>query len=126
MRYKFTFIAGFAVGFVAGARAGRERYDQLVKLAASAADNPAAQQAAAAVQAKATDAARMAREKVSGQLQGLSSAKSKVPGLRHKDPDAAANGHRVAGHPGVSGPHAQSTHRARTGRGRACPGTALA
>ena len=46
------------------------------------------------MQAKATDAARMAREKVSGQLQGLSSAKSKVPGLRHKDPDAAANGHR--------------------------------
>ena len=99
MRYKFTFIAGFAVGFVAGARAGRERYDQLVKLAATAADNPAAQQAAAAVQAKATEAARMAREKVSGQLQGLSSAKSKVPGLRHKDPDPAANGHRFAGTP---------------------------
>ena len=97
MRYKFTFIAGFAVGFVAGARAGRERYEQLKKLAASAADNPAAQQAAAAVQARATEAARMAREKVTGQLQGgLSSAKDKVPGLRHKDPDAAANG-RFAG-----------------------------
>jgi hypothetical protein len=100
MRYKFTFIAGFAVGFIAGARAGRERYEQLVKLAATAADNPAAQQAAAAVQAKATDAARMAREKVTGQLQGgLSSAKGKVSGLRHKDPDAAANGHRFAGTP---------------------------
>ena len=98
MRYKFTFIAGFAVGFVTGARAGRERYEQLKKLAAAAADNPAAQQAAAAVQARATEAARMAREKVTGQLQGgLSSAKDKVPGLRHKDPDAAANGHRFAG-----------------------------
>jgi len=98
MRYKFTFIAGFAVGFIAGARAGRERYDQLVKLASTAADNPAAQQAAAAVQAKATDAARMAKEKFAGQLQGgLSSAKGKVPGLRHKDPDAAANGHKLAG-----------------------------
>ena len=98
MRYKFTFIAGFAAGFIAGARAGRERYEQLKKLAATAADNPAAQQAAAAVQAKATDAARMAREKFAGQLQGgLSSAKGKVPGLRHKDPDAAANGHRFAG-----------------------------
>ena len=100
MRYKFTFIAGFAVGFIAGARAGRERYDQLVKLAATAADNPAAQQAAAAVQAKATDAARMAKEKFAGQLQGgLSSAKEKVPGLRHKDPDAAANGHKLTGTP---------------------------
>jgi len=100
MRYKFTFIAGFAVGFVAGARAGRERYDQLVKLAATAADNPAAQQAAAAVQAKATDAARMAKEKFAGQLQGgLSSAKDKVSSLRHKDPDPAANGHKFAGTP---------------------------
>jgi hypothetical protein len=99
MRYRITFIAGFAVGFVAGARAGRERYEQLKKLAATAADNPAAQQAAAAVQAKATDAARLAKEKVTGQLQGLSSAKDKVSGLRHKDPDAAANGHRFAGTP---------------------------
>ena len=100
MRYKLMFIAGFAAGFVAGARAGRERYEQLKKLAAAAADSPAAQQAAAAVQAKAADAARIAKEKVAGQLQGgLSSAKDKVPGLRHKEPDSAANGHRYAGTP---------------------------
>jgi hypothetical protein len=100
MRYKISFIAGFAVGFVAGARAGRERYEQLKKLAATAADSPAAQQAAAAVQAKAADAARLAREKVGGQLQGgLSSAKDKVSSLRHKEPDSAANGHRYAGTP---------------------------
>jgi len=100
MRYKFMFIVGFAVGFIAGARAGRERYEQLKKLAATAADNPAAQQAAAAVQAKATDAARMAKEKFAGPLQGgLNSAKGKVPGLRHKDADAANNGHRFAGTP---------------------------
>jgi hypothetical protein len=100
MRYKISFIAGFAVGFVAGARAGRERYEQLKKLAATAADHPATQQAAAAVQAKAADAARLAREKVGGQLQGgLSSAKDKVSSLRHKEPDSAANGHRYAGTP---------------------------
>jgi len=98
MRYKISFIAGFAMGFVAGARAGRERYEQLKKLAATAADHPATQQAAAAVQAKAADAARMAKEKVAGPLQGgLSSAKGKVPGLRHKEPDSAANGHRYVG-----------------------------
>jgi hypothetical protein len=100
MRYKISFIAGFAAGFIAGARAGRERYEQLKKLAASAADSPAAQQAAAAVQAKAADAARLDREKVGGQLQGgLSSAKDKVSSLRHKEPDSAANGHRYAGTP---------------------------
>ncbi len=98
MRYRFTFLIGLAVGFVIGARAGRERYEQLKKLAATAADHPATQQAAAAVQAKAANAARMAKEKVAGPLQGgLSSAKGKVPGLRHKEPDSAANGHRYVG-----------------------------
>jgi type IV secretory pathway TrbL component len=98
MRYKVTFIAGFAAGFVAGARAGRERYEQIKKLAASVADSPAAQQAAAAVQAKAADAAKTARSKVTGQLQDqLNNAKGKVPGLRGKEPDPAANGHRYVG-----------------------------
>jgi hypothetical protein len=98
MRYKVTFIAGFAVGFVAGARAGRERYEQIKKFATTAADSPAAQQAAAAVQAKAADAAKAARDKVVGQLHDqLNSAKGKVPGLRGKEPDPAANGHRYAG-----------------------------
>ena len=29
MRYRATFLAGLAVGFVAGTRAGRERYEQM-------------------------------------------------------------------------------------------------
>ena len=33
MRYRVTFLAGLAVGFVVGTRAGRERYEQMVKLA---------------------------------------------------------------------------------------------
>ena len=32
MRYRFTFFIGLAVGFVIGARAGRERYEQINKL----------------------------------------------------------------------------------------------
>jgi len=42
MRARITFLAGFAVGFVAGARAGRERYEQMVKLARKTAENPTA------------------------------------------------------------------------------------
>ncbi len=38
MRYKATFLAGLAVGFVAGARAGRERYEQMVKASRKVAD----------------------------------------------------------------------------------------
>ncbi|MGD3106369.1 YtxH domain-containing protein [Streptomyces sp. YGL11-2] len=41
MRYRLTFIAGLAVGYVLGTRAGRERYEQLRKGAQRIARNPA-------------------------------------------------------------------------------------
>ncbi|GAA2714840.1 MULTISPECIES: YtxH domain-containing protein [Streptomyces] len=41
MRYRLTFITGAAVGYVLGARAGRERYEELRKGALRIAQNPA-------------------------------------------------------------------------------------
>jgi hypothetical protein len=41
MRYRLTFIAGLAIGYVLGTRAGRERYEQLKKSARRIAENPA-------------------------------------------------------------------------------------
>lgn len=41
MRYRLTFIAGVALGYVLGTRAGRERYEQLKKSARQFAQNPA-------------------------------------------------------------------------------------
>lgn len=41
MRYRLTFITGFAAGYVLGARAGRDRYEQLRKTAQGIAQNPA-------------------------------------------------------------------------------------
>ncbi len=41
MRYKLTFVAGLALGYVIGTRAGRERYEQLKKSARQFAQNPA-------------------------------------------------------------------------------------
>jgi hypothetical protein len=46
MRYRLTFISGVAVGYVLGARAGRERYEQLRKTAQRVAQNPAVRNAA--------------------------------------------------------------------------------
>ncbi|MFD7441909.1 YtxH domain-containing protein [Streptomyces sp. NPDC059909] len=46
MRYRITFIAGLAVGYVLGTRAGRERYEQLKKSAREFAQNPAVRNAA--------------------------------------------------------------------------------
>lgn len=41
MRYRLTFVAGLALGYVLGTRAGRERYEQLRKTAHQIAQNPA-------------------------------------------------------------------------------------
>ncbi|MDN0194384.1 YtxH domain-containing protein [Streptomyces sp. S.PNR 29] len=41
MRYRLTFVAGLAVGYVLGTKAGRERYEQLKKSAQQIAQNPA-------------------------------------------------------------------------------------
>lgn len=68
MRYRIIFAAGFAAGFVLGARAGRERYEQLKRLARKVADSPAVQQAAAAAQAQASELARSAKDRVAERM----------------------------------------------------------
>jgi hypothetical protein len=99
-----AFAAGFAAGYVVGARAGRERYEQIVKLARQAAEHPAVQQAAGTVQAQATGLA----QKVGGQLQekvpqmahgAAHSVGGHIAGMRHKNGHggSAANGGMSAG-----------------------------
>jgi hypothetical protein len=63
MRHKAVFIAGFAVGFMAGARAGRGAYDKIVGYGQQFAAHPKVQQAAGAAQAKATELAKTAAAK---------------------------------------------------------------
>lgn len=61
--YRISFIGGLAIGYVLGAQAGRERYEQLKQLARKAAESPAMQQTAGALQAQATATARTAKDK---------------------------------------------------------------
>ncbi len=63
MRYKAIFIAGFAAGFLAGARSGRGTYDKIVGMSQKVASNPKVRQATDAAQAKATDLAKTAAAK---------------------------------------------------------------
>ena len=63
MRYRATFVAGLVVGFIAGARAGRERYDQIVKYTKQVAESPAVQKATNTVAAKATELGKTAAAK---------------------------------------------------------------
>ena len=50
---KFSFVLGFGVGYVLGSRAGRQRYEQLLRSWRQVRDNPAVQEAAGLVQARA-------------------------------------------------------------------------
>ena len=108
MRFKATFIAGLAVGFVAGARAGRERYEQMVKASRKLADNPTVQKATRTAGAKATELTKVAMDKASERMPKLTetakSSASKVRGQfdrlpgRHaaESEPAAVNGTRPA------------------------------
>jgi hypothetical protein len=105
MRYRIAFLGGLAAGFVLGARAGRERYEQIKGLSQRVTDSPAAQQAAGALQAQAAGLAKAAQERVTNEWQDrapkvAAAAKSKaadrIPGLRRKTGgrhgDGAGNG----------------------------------
>jgi hypothetical protein len=98
MGYRFSFLTGFAVGFVVGARAGRERYEQIKELASKAKDSPAVQQAAGAAQAQAANLARTAKERAA-QTVG-----DKIPGMRPRE----ANGHSEPGGTYTTTPGAQA------------------
>ena len=71
MRYRATFIAGLAVGFIAGARAGRERYEQIVKASRKVAESPAVQKATRAAGVKATELTKVAKDKAATRVPKL-------------------------------------------------------
>ena len=53
---KLSFLVGFGAGYVLGARAGRERYEQIRRAYAHAKDDPRLQSIAGMAQARADDA----------------------------------------------------------------------
>ena len=105
--YRISFVAGFAAGFVAGTRAGRETYDQMVKMAKAAAENPTVQQAAGTIQAQAGSLASTTAQKVGSQLHdkvpplahnAAHTVAGRIHGIRHRssaasDQHAASNGY---------------------------------
>jgi len=51
----FRLAIGFAIGYILGAQAGRERYEQIRRLTSKVSDNPAVQGVAGFVEAKVTN-----------------------------------------------------------------------
>ncbi|HWH01186.1 MAG TPA: hypothetical protein VNV66_18165 [Pilimelia sp.] len=68
MRGKLWFAVGAAVGFVMGARAGREKYEELVLNARKVWDHPTVQEAAGVVQAQANRLYSEGKEQVTDKL----------------------------------------------------------
>ena len=114
MGYRAIFAVGFAAGYVVGARAGRERYDQIVKYGRQVAGSPAVQKATYTVRTKTTEVTSTAAAKApdlakSASKQGtkiVSSAKQKAAdhmpsrlGGKGGEPDDAddisADGHLI-------------------------------
>jgi hypothetical protein len=86
MRGKLWFFGGAAVGFVIGARAGRERYDQLVSTARRMWDHPTVQEAAGVVQAQANRLYAEGKDTVTERL-----SNSKL-GERFRHPESESGG----------------------------------
>ena len=78
MRHKAIFVAGAAVGFVAGARAGRGVYDKMVAYGQQVVTHPKVQQAASTAQTKATELAKTAAAKAPDYARNAASSAAKT------------------------------------------------
>jgi hypothetical protein len=87
MRYKATFVLGFAAGYTLGAKAGRERYEQIRQAAQKVAGHPKVQQAANDLQQNAVQLFSSARDKVSEKI-GDREMPSWMPGRRELSDDS--------------------------------------
>ena len=78
--HRAVFAAGVAVGFVAGTRAGRERYDQMVKYTRKAMQSPPARRATQAVSGKASELSKSAAAKAAVLTKSAASRAPKAAG----------------------------------------------
>lgn len=79
MKTRAAFLAGAALGYVLGTRAGRERYEQIKQLSRQVSENPRVQEAAGVLRAQAGELAENARQRVGDRVQ------EKMPGRRRAE-----------------------------------------
>lgn len=70
MRYKATFVMGLGTGYVLGAKAGRNRYEQIQRLASSFWERPMVQSATGTVTHQASSLLGSAKSKMSSRIGG--------------------------------------------------------
>ncbi|MER7332208.1 MULTISPECIES: hypothetical protein [unclassified Micromonospora] len=102
MRGKIMFLGGLAAGFVLGARAGREKYEELMVRGRKVLDHPTVQEAAGVAQAQATRLYSEGKDKL-----GQSKLGEKLSSNGHKQELTAADD-AFAGTPATVGAKAGS------------------
>ncbi|MEV4541340.1 hypothetical protein GA0070609_0745 [Micromonospora echinaurantiaca] len=122
MRGKIMFLGGLAAGFVLGARAGREKYEELVIRGRKVLDHPTVQEAAGVAQAQATRLYSEGKDKL-----GQSKLGEKLSGNGNKQELTAADD-AFAGTPATigakSGSGSSSSASAGSTSGSTSAGTA--
>lgn len=78
---KMILLFGAAIGYVAGAAAGRERYEQIRSMAKRAKDNPQVQEQASKATGAAKEAAPVVKDKMSGAADSVSQKAQGEPSL---------------------------------------------
>ena len=91
---RLLLIIGFAIGYVAGTAAGRERYEQIRSLSLRVKNNPQVQATAAATADKVKEAAPVVKDKVT---EAAGTAASKVKSSSGPELDDAESGYPVSG-----------------------------
>jgi hypothetical protein len=92
MRGKLTFVAGAAVGFVLGTRAGRERYEDLKNATRKLLDSPTVHEATGVLQDQASKLYARGKESIADTNLGdrlrhpLGTRKDDTEGLFDEDP----------------------------------------
>ncbi|HEY9390844.1 MAG TPA: hypothetical protein VIR27_13900 [Mycobacteriales bacterium] len=64
MKYKMGFVVGLGIGYVLGARAGRQRYESIVRTARRVREHPTVQSTAGMLQAQAGSVMGTVRERL--------------------------------------------------------------
>lgn len=104
MRGKIMFLGGLAAGFVLGARAGREKYEELMVQGRKMLDHPTVQEAAGVAQAQATRLYAEGKDRL-----GQTKLGEKLSGGNGSKQGLTAADKAFAGTPATSGSKSGST-----------------
>lgn len=94
---KPSLVLGMTIGYVLGARAGRERYETIVAVARRVAGSQTIQATAGVLQAQAFEAAERAKRRLKGGSQARMSGRATrggYPSAEAMSDSAGSNGHR--------------------------------